>query len=152
MPLAGTTVVLLQDIRTNSNDTARRVLSITLNALIRHAPGPVYVSRAAQDEARRWGLRDLREYSWYDQIKVMGDTGRKMFAWDHFYPVAELRRRLDSLKSPTVRQARRILKLASIAWILKDEDRRLNALGFRHKRPDPVAAYATAGIRLLHGP
>ena len=37
-----------------------------------------------------------------------------------------------------------------IAWILKDEDDKLNAMGFRNKRPDnPLKAYEEAGIELL---
>lgn len=36
-----------------------------------------------------------------------------------------------------------------LAWITKEEDARLTALGYRHKRPDPDAAYAEAGIVLL---
>lgn len=36
-----------------------------------------------------------------------------------------------------------------VAWILKEEDIRLNELGFRSKRPDPEGAYRAAGIKLL---
>jgi hypothetical protein len=35
-----------------------------------------------------------------------------------------------------------------VAWILKSEDAELTRLGFRSKRPDPVAAYEKAGIVL----
>jgi hypothetical protein len=42
-----------------------------------------------------------------------------------------------------------VLEKASIAWILKTEDRELNRLGYRYRRPDPHAAYLAAGIDLL---
>ncbi len=152
MSLATTALSLLGACRVNRGSYEGYVHSLLLNTLIRHAPGPVYVSRAAQAEAKRWGLGNLVEYNWYDQVKVMGDVGRKTFAWDHFFPVAELRRRIDALERPTEPQVRKILRLASVAWILKREDRRLNELGFRHRRPDPDAAYDDARIRLIGRP
>ena len=150
MPLAATALSLLTAHRSADDEYAKHVLHVVLNTLIRHAPRQhLYVSRAAQVEARRRGLGDLAAYDWYDQVKKMGDKGRKVFAWDHFFPVAELRRQLDALEAPTERSVRKILRRSSIAWILKVEDRRLNELGFRQTRPDPHAAYAKAGIRLI---
>lgn len=137
------------DVRCNGH--AKAVHSRLLNTLIRHAPGPVRVSSAAQIEGKRRGLGDLRGYSWYQQMSEMGDVGRKVFAFDHFYTVADLRRRMDGLETPTVVQVRNILRLSSVAWILRKEDDRLNELGFRSRRVDPHAAYKKAGIRLLAG-
>jgi hypothetical protein len=77
----------------------------------------------------------------------MGDKGRKTFHWDHFVTIKELRKALLGLDRPTEEQARQILRRASVAWILKREDRRLNELGFRADRPNPHAAYRKAGIR-----
>jgi hypothetical protein len=153
MSLAATALTLLESYRSDPKSPPGKVHSLLLNTLLRHAPGPIYVSAAAQAEAHRRGIPgDLREYHWNQQVRVMGDKGRKIFAWDHFYPVAELRRRLDALESPTADQVRAILRHASIAWILKTEDGRLNELGFQHRRPDPAAAYEQAQIQLLHGP
>jgi hypothetical protein len=36
-----------------------------------------------------------------------------------------------------------------VAWITKDENNQLNALGYAKNRPDPDAAYQEAGITLL---
>jgi hypothetical protein len=153
MALASTARALLETYRANRETYEGTVHSLLLNTLIRHAPGPIYVSTAAQAEASRRGIPgDLRDYHWDNRRRVMGADWKETFAWDHFYPVAELRRSLDKLEAPTVEEVRLILKRASVAWILRREDRRLNELGFRHRRPDPGAAYLAAGIRLLHGP
>lgn len=149
MPLAATAVALLCKFRSGRNEHAKRVHSHLLNTLIRHAPGPVYVSQAAQLTADKWKLGSLSSYDWHDQTRKMGDTRRKVFAWDHFYTVADLRRRIEALEDPTEHQVRRILKVASVAWILKSEDRELTKRGYRSKRPDPFAAYEEAGIRLI---
>lgn len=147
MSLESTALFLLTEHRAGRE---RLMHSLLLNTLIRHVPHHIlYVSSAAQAEADRRDIGDLREYTWYDQLKRMGDVGRKTFAWDHFFPVAELRRQLDALEEPTPAQVRGVLEKASIAWILKSEDRELNRLGYRHRRPDPHAAYRAAGIQLL---
>lgn len=154
MPLAETALQLLLKTRTIRDEYAASVHSRLLNELVRHAPAHVYVSAAAQREAStpEWRLGDLREYGWYDQVRVMGDVGRKVFAWDHFHTVYELRRRLDALKKPSIIRVRKVLRHASVAWILKTEDAELTRLGYRSRRPDPVAAYREAGIQLLGDP
>lgn len=150
MPIEPLALHLLKTINSGRKSSDTSIASLLLNTLIRHAPGPVYVSKAASKEAKRRGLNDLTAYHWRDQVKKMGDKGRKTFAWDHFYPVAELRRQLDELKSPTVPQVRKILKKASVAWILRSEDEKLNKARFRQHRPDPDAAYQQVGIELIN--
>jgi hypothetical protein len=124
-----------------------------LDHLIRHTPGPVHVSKAAQAEAKRRGLGKLTDYAWHDRAKLVGDDGRKVFAWDHYYTVYDLRRRMKELvkdsKNATEKQVLAVLRLSCVAWILRTEDQELNRLGYRSRRPDPDMAYKEAGITLL---
>lgn len=105
---------------------------------------PVSVSAAAQAEAERRGV-DLIVMGWHDQHRF--DPGRGMFQWEHILPVGRIRDACLQAGSPA--EVITILQTARVAWILKEEDRRLTALGYRSVRPDPEGAYREAGITLL---
>ncbi len=148
--LNSTTVALVSACR-STEGAEQWIHRKLLDTVCRYAPtGPVNVSKAAQAEADRRGLGDLRSYGWHDQRTKMRDPERVTFAWEHFWPVRELRVALEALENPTERRVRAILRRASIAWILKVEDRELTRLRFGSRRPDPPAAYRKAGIELLH--
>lgn len=104
---------------------------------------PPRVSAAARLEAERRGV-DLRLMAWHDQHRF--DQGRQMFQWEHILPVGAIRERCLRALSPAA--VAEILETARVAWILKEEDRRLTSLGYRASRPDPEAAYREAGIIL----
>ncbi|WP_129305283.1 hypothetical protein [Streptomyces sp. L2] len=103
------------------------------------------VSTAAAESAAGLGV-DLRRETWHSQPKF--DPGRARFHYEHMNPVGEIVSRLGAVEC-----AGDVVALISeslrLAWITKEEDRRLTALGFRQRRPDPAAAYARAGITLL---
>jgi hypothetical protein len=61
-------------------------------------------------------------------------------------PVALMRDHV--LKARSVKEVAATLKSASIAWILKRENSRLEELGFRSRRDDPDDAYRQADIKL----
>jgi hypothetical protein len=61
--------------------------------------------------------------------------------------VAEVRRANDVAE--VMRELQRGIR---VAWITKEENARLNALGYAKNRPDPEAAYRAAGIILLPNP
>jgi hypothetical protein len=105
------------------------------------------VSRAAQQEAERLNPPvSLHDQGWYDQSRF--DRGRKIFRWEHVYPVREIQKKCEQASSEEATLA--ILKAhLRIAWILKREDKELNRLGFRSNRPDPESAYRAAKIELL---
>lgn len=149
--LADTAHHLLRQ-RAKAGAIARRSLDSLLGHLCREVEdlAPRNVSVAAMQQATGRGLGDLRRFHWDDQIKGMGDAGRATFHWDHFVPVSVLRRALLEEREPTSARCAEILRTARIAWITKDEDRRLTKLGFRHLRPDPEAAYRDASIELAH--
>lgn len=105
---------------------------------------PPLVSVAARAEADRRGV-DLRRMAWHDQHRF--DPGRRTFQWEHVVPVGLIRK--SCLQAQTPSDIAEILKTARVAWILKEEDRRLTGLGYRSVRPDPDDAYRAAGITLL---
>lgn len=105
---------------------------------------PPLVSVGAQAEADRRGV-DLRGMGWHDQHRF--DRGRSTFQWEHIVPVGQIRS--SCLEARNTGEIVQILKTARVAWILKEEDRRLTGLGYRSVRPDPDDAYRAAGITLL---
>jgi hypothetical protein len=107
-------------------------------------------SESAHQLAQSLGLGDLSRFRWDDQTRTrkMRDTGRKNFHLEHTMPVAMLVRELKALKRPTVKDVATVIARAEVSWITKKEDVKLTELKARHKRPDPVAAYAAAGIAL----
>ncbi|WP_329462070.1 hypothetical protein [Streptomyces sp. NBC_01431] len=103
------------------------------------------MSTAAAELAAGLGV-DLRRETWHSQPKF--DPGRAVFHYEHMNPVGEIVSRLGAAEC-----AGDVVVLISeslrLAWITKEEDCRLTALGFRQRRPDPQGAYAQAGIVLL---
>jgi len=103
------------------------------------------VSVAAAEKAAAIGV-DLRHETWHSQSRF--DPKRLVFHYEHMNPVGQIVGAIASADS-----AGEIVQILSdglrLAWITKDEDARLTALGYRQKRPDPDAAYAEAGIALL---
>jgi hypothetical protein len=104
---------------------------------------PPVVSLAAQAEAARLGV-DLRQMGWHDQHRF--DPGRRIFHWEHVHTVSSISSLCLEASSAT--QIEEHLEKVRVAWILKAEDLRLTALGFRSSRPDADAAYRAAGIVL----
>jgi hypothetical protein len=150
MPLAKAAAVLLREHRACKHEHAKSVLHALIDRLCREASwSRFYVSRAAQREGDRRKLGDLSQYRWRDQATRMGDKGRRIFHWDHFVTVSSLRERLLALNPITEDGARAILRNASGGWILKEENARLDQLGYRSKRPNPRAAYRAAKIELI---
>ncbi|MEU9379465.1 hypothetical protein AB0D38_00030 [Streptomyces sp. NPDC048279] len=103
------------------------------------------ISVTAAEKAAAIGA-DLRQQTWHSQKRTF-DPKRAVFHYEHMTPVAQTVSALIVADS-----AEKVLQIVSglrLAWITKEEDARLTALGYRHKRPDPDAAYAEAGITLL---
>lgn len=126
-----------------------------ISTLIRKACDVVYpalrvpeVSVAADAAARGLGI-DLRRETWHSQKKF--DPGYKVFHYEHMQPVGAILAAAVAADSAdkVLDVLRRDLRLA---WITKDENKALNALGFASKRPHPDAAYKAAGIQLCPDP
>ncbi|MBX3198866.1 MAG: hypothetical protein KF894_12090 [Labilithrix sp.] len=147
MPLAASIVSLIQAVNSAEDAATKRYCRRVLHLVVRETRTPVYVSNRAQRLATKMGLGDLRNYGWYQQRTKMQDPERKLFAWEHVVTVKDLTEQLLALKDPTPHRARRILRQARVAWILRSENERLNELGFRQSRPRD--AYERANIKLL---
>lgn len=108
------------------------------------------VSEAAQLKANDMGIGDLHQYRWSDQTKQhkMNDKGRKIFHWEHFYPVQQIIDELIDLDTLDDSSIYDIIRKMKICWILKEENVKLDAIA-KSKRPDPHLSYTLAGINLL---
>lgn len=89
---------------------------------------------------------DLAVETWQSQPRF--DPGRTVFHYEHLTPVAMLVQQV--IDAPDAGEIVAVLDRGlRLAWITKAEDARLTQLGYKHKRPDPDAAYAEAGIALV---
>ena len=105
---------------------------------------PVLVSAAAGELAPA-GV-DLSRCHWHSQLQF--DRNRLLFHYEHMNPVAHIVAALIGADSRD--EVVQVLHSGlRVAWITKAENKRLSALGYRHRRPDPEAAYREAGIVLL---
>jgi hypothetical protein len=105
---------------------------------------PVNVSKAAHERATEMGLDDLRTYCWH--CGIMG-THRKVFLWEHYKPVVDIKTAVLKLgPSPQLDAVSSILGSTRIAWVLQSEGK---ALG-NTSRPDPAATYRKKGVELFH--
>jgi hypothetical protein len=103
------------------------------------------LSRAAQEQAQVIAV-DLLTQDWHDQPRF--DPKRRVLQFEHIVPVLTIRKKC--LSARTVEEVLSILEVEiRVAWILKEEDRRLTSLGFKSKRPDPDHAYRLARIELV---
>lgn len=102
------------------------------------------ISMEAEEAARALG-RDLRVETWHSQKAI---DGYKVFTYEHLYPVRQIRTALGTARD--VDEAMAILRqMLWVAWITKEEDKRLRDLGYTSNRPDPYFAYEHAGIELV---
>ena len=102
------------------------------------------ISRAAWDTATAMGA-DLRQLLWSSPfIKV----NRKTFELDHVETIGAMTAAAMKVTTPE-EMVELIRRTYRVAWILKSENKELNRLGYRIKRPDPDVAYREAGIELM---
>ena len=105
------------------------------------------VSKKAKEKSTAMGI-DLLSMNWHNQTKKSFDPGRKLFHWEHIVPVSQIRKMcLEAKNEDEVKTL--LLEKISVAWILKEEDKKLTKSGFRSERPDPKEAYFEAGIELI---
>jgi hypothetical protein len=87
---------------------------------------------------------DLLSVGWHDQPTF--DRGRSLFLLEHVVPVKTIREACRVAGSEA--EVAECLAEVRVAWICREEDRKLTRLGYRSARPDPKAAYRAAGISL----
>jgi hypothetical protein len=107
------------------------------------------VSKAAAAQAVRLKIGDIAGCDWYDQKSAMRDPKRKIFHYEHVYPVSQLRHDLEKLDPVTDEAVRHLIERVDIAWILKEECARLDKAKYRSERPeDPWQAFRDVGIEM----
>jgi hypothetical protein len=88
---------------------------------------------------------EYRSLTWQAQPKF--DEGRKTFILEHYWPVVYIRSEL--LSCTNWEAVRDVLRdRPRLVWILREENRKLNQLGYSRNRPDPAKAYEEAGIEI----
>lgn len=126
----------------------RRHVRIQISKSIRNATDhpsfKIYISAGAKMLAEQKGI-DLASMTWANQVQSRFDPGRQNFAYEHMVPVKNLVYAV--LDEPC--RAEEILRKAVIVWVTRDENERLNRLGYAHKRTDPLKCYEEAGIEVL---
>ena len=122
----------------------RRMISVTIRNLTDHPEFGTSMSKAAKDLADSRGI-PLAEMT-YDNQKRW-DKDRSLFAYEHMVPVKNLMYAV--IAEP--HRSGEILQTAKIVWVTRDENARLNSLGYAHNRPDPARCYEAAGIEVLKG-
>lgn len=107
---------------------------------------PRNVSKRAREKAAQLGLGDLRRFHWDDRKKRVLRGHAQLFHWEHYWPVSDQVRDLRALCAPQENAIAAILRRTRIAWVLAEENARLQ----RCRRSDPARSYAEAGIELAH--
>jgi hypothetical protein len=131
-----------------SSKHLKKILVATIRML--EYISPVKASKLAQKQANKMGLDKLTKYKWEDQTKKGGmkDKGRKIFHWEHYYPVEQIINELVNLEKLDDRSIYRIIKKTRIVWILKSENKKLDKIA-KSIRPNPKLSYKKAGIVLV---
>jgi len=127
---------------------ARNGLNALIMTLCRNMEDvvPRNVSVKAAARGRELGVRDLRKFHFDHGGKIPGGRKKSLLHWEHWMPVAEMKRELLELVNPTPEECRKVLSKSRICWIMKDENDELDRRGFKSVRPDPEGAYKIAGI------
>jgi len=99
---------------------------------------------------------DLRTLNWTSKLtlKTSGKKVhiRKYIVWEHYTTAYEFKTALNNMyinQSLSVDSILALMAQQKMAWITKEENQRLNALGYRHQRLDPEEAYRKACISFI---
>ncbi|SHF53393.1 hypothetical protein SAMN05444008_10947 [Cnuella takakiae] len=120
-----------------------------LKWLIKHSGTlvPPRASNEALDIASSCGI-DLFALHWNNQCtaekRITGQRGRKVFVHEHELPVSVMYAKI--LKASSEIEILNILMHQKVAWITKDEDKRL------HKTERTMLSYSDAGIAIQKNP
>ena len=116
-----------------------------LNKLFRRASDRIKVKYASEDAlkfAKENGI-DLANLTWDKQTRY--DKDRKILHFEHCFPIRQLIKRcLETDESPES-----ITNDNFVAWITKDENKRLDGSGFNSERPEGwEKCYEKCGIKI----
>ena len=136
----------VQTFNSSEDKIVKRVMKQTMNFDIRVFSEYIGSSESTAVKLKKeeLGISDVT-FTWSNQTKY--DPGRKVFHFEHFNTVKSII--LKCLECKDAKELETVLEEnIKIAWILKEEDRRLTTLGFRSNRDNPEEAYRNAGIEI----
>ncbi|MBE6532029.1 MAG: hypothetical protein E7676_00785 [Ruminococcaceae bacterium] len=115
---------------------------------------PILASETAYWDFYNKTSKDIRSIDWRESRTVKTKNGQsivlhKEYTGDHMQPCGIFKSELVSAyenKQLTVDFIKNKLKNRYVCWITQEENKRLNALGYKSNRPDPEKAYQEAGI------
>ncbi len=90
-------------------------------------------------------LINLFDENWDTQTQF--DVGRKLFSYEHFWTISSLKGEI--LNSNHKNEVNSILSKALVIWITTEENKQLDILRYKSRRPDPHKAYKDAGIKIV---
>jgi hypothetical protein len=141
--------VLIPLYKKNKSSTYIKKILVTTIRMLEYV-SPVHVSKLAQKKADKMVIGSLTKYIWKDQTNnnKMKDEKRKIFHWEHYYPVEQIIKELIQLKKLDSKSIYKVIRKTKIVWILKSENKELDKIA-RSIRPNPKLAYKKAGIEIL---
>lgn len=96
---------------------------------------------------------DIREYGWFSgKIEdCREDNKKRTFMHEHLTTSEDFKRELIYLyenDSLNIDKIKTLLLQQRVCWVTREEDDRLNAMGYRDHRADPLQAYKECGIEI----
>ena len=98
--------------------------------------------------------KDIRDYDWLSSVKTNDGTKivvHQHFVDEHMTTAFDFKTKLLRLCEEGKLDIQKIKELISkqrLCWITKDEDKQLNAQGYRKHRENPLKAYENCGIEI----
>ena len=98
--------------------------------------------------------KDIRDFDWLSSVKINDGTKivvHQHFVDEHMTTAFDFKTKLLKLCEEGKLDIQKIKELISkqrLCWITKDEDKQLNAQGYRKHRENPLKAYENCGIEI----
>ena len=143
---------LILEYRESNNKNKKKWVVETLKIAIRQLELFLIpkVSVEANRIAQENGINNLKDMRWKDQEKKMKDKDRKIFHFEHVFPVAQMKDELLNLQVLNIENIKQIIDRMEIAWILKEENKKLDKKGYSFKRGDNIwECYKKVGIEMI---
>lgn len=122
--------------------------------VLREVTTPTLASEAARNDFYLRTGQDICTIDWRNSRTITSKTGEKLsihklYTGDHIQTCHDFKADLITLYEDGRLTEEYIIEQLNnrhVCWIMKEEDKRLNALGYKFVRPNPEKAYREAGI------
>ena len=98
--------------------------------------------------------KDIRDFDWLSSVKTNDGTKivvHQHFVDEHMTTAFDFKTKLLKLCEEgklDVEKIKELIAMQRLCWIAKDENKQLNALGYRKHRENPLKAYEDCGIEI----